>query len=65
MTALAILIPIGLLLAGIAVAVFFWATGHGQFDDLDTPSILPVLDNEDTPAASEATEPGEDTEEDS
>jgi cbb3-type cytochrome oxidase maturation protein len=47
MNAILILIPISLLLAGVAVAIFFWATRHGQFDDLDTPGILPLLDNED------------------
>ena len=59
MMALVILIPIGLVLAGIAVAVFFWATGHGQFDDLDTPSILPVLDHDDDAAASSTSETDE------
>lgn len=49
MNALAILIPIGLGLAAIAVGIFFWATRHGQFDDLDSPAILPLLDNEPAP----------------
>ncbi len=44
MNALLILIPITLVLAGVAVAVFFWAVGHQQFEDLDTPKILPLLD---------------------
>lgn len=45
MNALLILIPITLVLAGVAVAVFFWAVGHQQFEDLDTPKILPLLDD--------------------
>ena len=30
-----------LLLLGVAVWVFFWAVGSGQFDDLDTPAERP------------------------
>ena len=44
MNALLILIPITLVLAGVAVGVFFWAVNHAQFEDLDTPKILPLLD---------------------
>lgn len=61
MNALLILIPITLVLAGVAVGVFFWAVNHAQFEDLDTPKILPLLDappaergrdhTQDTPAA--------------
>ncbi|HET8899022.1 MAG TPA: cbb3-type cytochrome oxidase assembly protein CcoS [Rhodanobacteraceae bacterium] len=54
MNALLILIPIGLVLAAVAVAIFFWATSHGQFDDLDSPAILPLLDAEDAVAAPSA-----------
>jgi cbb3-type cytochrome oxidase maturation protein len=35
-----------LLLPGIAVAAFFWATGDGQFDDLDTPAHRILWDDE-------------------
>lgn len=45
MNALLILIPITLVLAGVAVGVFFWAVNHTQFEDLDTPGILPLLDD--------------------
>ncbi|HEX6613677.1 MAG TPA: cbb3-type cytochrome oxidase assembly protein CcoS [Rhodanobacteraceae bacterium] len=44
MNALLILIPITLVLAGVAVGVFFWAVNHAQFEDLDTPKVLPLLD---------------------
>jgi cbb3-type cytochrome oxidase maturation protein len=47
MNALLILIPITLVLAGVAVGIFFWAVNHAQFEDLDTPKVLPLLD--DTP----------------
>jgi cbb3-type cytochrome oxidase maturation protein len=44
MNALLILIPITLVLAILAVGVFFWAVNHAQFEDLETPKILPLLD---------------------
>lgn len=47
MNALLILIPITLVLAIVAVGVFFWAVNHAQFEDLDTPKILPLLDDAD------------------
>lgn len=36
---LLVLVPISLLLLGLAVAAFFWAVRRGQFDDLDAASI--------------------------
>ena len=52
MTILYLLIPLGLLLLGIAVAAFFWATRSGQFDDLDTPAWSVVLDDDRAPRPS-------------
>ena len=52
MNILLILIPVTLLVVLIAVALFFWAVNHQQFDDLDSPAILPLLDN---PVVDEAT----------
>lgn len=46
MTILLMLIPISLVLLGLAVAAFVWAVRRGQFDDLDTPA-LDILDDED------------------
>lgn len=40
-----VLIPIGLVLAGLGVAAFFWAVRDGQFDDLETPASR-ILDDE-------------------
>ncbi len=47
MNALVALIPVTLLLVAIAVALFFWAVRHGQFRNLETPEILPLLDDPD------------------
>ena len=44
------LIPLGLLLLGLAVWAFFWAVGSGQFDDLDTPAMRVVMDDDSRPA---------------
>lgn len=44
MIVLLILVPVSLLLVGLALWSFFWATDDGQFDDLDTPGLAPLLD---------------------
>jgi cbb3-type cytochrome oxidase maturation protein len=31
------MIPLGLVLVAFGLWAFFWATGDGQFDDLDSP----------------------------
>jgi cbb3-type cytochrome oxidase maturation protein len=49
MNILLALIPISLLLLGVAIAAFLWAVRHGQFDDLDTPA-LDILGDDDRPA---------------
>ena len=50
MNILYLLIPLGLLLLGLAVAAFFWAVGAGQFDDLETPAMSVVMDDDTRPA---------------
>jgi cbb3-type cytochrome oxidase maturation protein len=49
MTILYLLIPLGLLLLGIAVWAFFWAVGSGQFDDLKSPAWSVVMDDDVSP----------------
>ena len=49
MSILYVLIPLALLLLGIAVWAFFWAVGNGQFDDLDTPAVRVVMDDDTHP----------------
>lgn len=39
MSVMFILLPVALLLAGVALAVFIWAARTGQFDDLETPAL--------------------------
>jgi len=49
MNILYLLIPLALLLLGVAVWIFFWAVGSGQFDDLDTPAMRIVMDDDTKP----------------
>lgn len=49
MTILVVMIPLSIvLLIGAAVA-FFWAVDDGQFDDMETPRLLPLLDADPRP----------------
>ncbi|RMG39325.1 MAG: cbb3-type cytochrome oxidase assembly protein CcoS [Candidatus Dadabacteria bacterium] len=41
-----LLLPLSLLLALVGLAAFIWATRSGQFDDLDTPQIRMLFDDE-------------------
>ena len=61
MNILLVLIPVTLLVVLIAVALFFWAVNHQQFDDLDSPAILPLLDDAapDTPPPGTAAADGD------
>lgn len=43
-----VLIPLSVLLMILAIGAFFWAVRNDQFDDLDTPA-LDILDDEDEP----------------
>lgn len=39
MNILLVLVPISVLLLGLAIGAFVWAVKRGQFDDLDTPAL--------------------------
>ena len=54
MTILYLLIPLGLILLGIAISAFFWATRSGQFDDLESPAWSVVLDDDRKPRTTTA-----------
>ena len=49
MIILLLLIPLSLLLLVAAIWAFVWAVKRGQFDDLDTPA-LDILEDDDRPA---------------
>ncbi len=41
-----VMIPLSLLLLIGAVMTFFWAVNHDQFEDLESPALLPLDDAE-------------------
>ncbi len=45
MSVLIILIPVSVLLVGVAIWAFFWAVDSGQFDDLDSPALDMLRDD--------------------
>ena len=53
MNILLLLVPISLVLLGIAIGAFVWAVRRGQFDDLDTPAI-DILREDPLPSAPDA-----------
>ena len=44
MNIILVLIPLSLILLAAAVWAFFWSVNHAQFDDLDTPALMPLAD---------------------
>ena len=52
-----VLLPLALLIAGIAVAFFIWAAMSGQFDDLDTPAIRILFDDDQSSGTGRLAEP--------
>jgi cbb3-type cytochrome oxidase maturation protein len=56
MEILYIMIPLGLVLVAIGLWAFFWATGDGQFDDLDSPGWS-VLEDDRRPPEGETRPP--------
>lgn len=46
MSMLFVLVPLAIMLLAGAVWAFFWAVRSGQFDDLDTPAVRILLDDE-------------------
>jgi len=47
MSALYLLIPVAVVLVGLAIWMFFWAVDNGQYDDLDSPAHSILFDDED------------------
>ncbi|MBV6305844.1 cbb3-type cytochrome oxidase assembly protein CcoS [Candidimonas humi] len=45
MNSLLILIPVTLMIVLLAAAIFFWAVNHQQFDDLESPGFMPLLED--------------------
>ncbi len=56
MNIILILIPLSLILLVIALWAFFWSIDHAQFDDLETPALMPLCDDTMPPPQSINTE---------
>ena len=56
MTILYLLIPLSIVLLGAFVAGFLWAVRTGQFDDLDSPAVRILLDDDRRPPRREESE---------
>jgi len=39
-----VLVGAALLLSGVGVALFVWAVGNGQYDDVDSHAAMPLHD---------------------
>lgn len=46
MSVLYIVVPLALVLAAAAVGAFIWSVRHGQLDDVDTPAIRMLHDDD-------------------
>lgn len=49
MTILYLLIPLAIIVLAVSLWAFFWAVRSGQFDDLDTPAVRILLDDDRAP----------------
>ena len=57
MSVIYIVLPLAIIMAGAAVVVFALAVRGGQFDDLETPPVRVLFDDEDERPASREPEP--------
>ena len=46
MSVLFVLVPVALVVVAVAMAAFVWAARRGQFDDLDTPPLRVLHEDE-------------------
>ena len=46
MSVLLIVLPLALILAGVGVAAFIWSVRTGQMDDLDSPAVRMLFDDQ-------------------
>jgi len=56
-----LLIPIAIILAGLAIWAFFWSVNSGQFDDLESPAHRILYDDDDDLIPEDARQKAADT----
>lgn len=52
MSVLYLLVPLALAIVAVAVVAYVWSARSGQFDDLETPAIRPLIDDDARPVPS-------------
>ena len=60
MSILYLLIPLGLVLLGVAVWAFMWAVRSGQFEDLEGPAHRILMDDDELPTIRPSSKPDQD-----
>ena len=45
MNVILLLIPLSIVLLCAGIYAFFWAIDHSQFDDLETPALMPLSED--------------------
>ena len=58
MSVVYIVLPIAVVLAVVAMAAFIWSVRSGQMDDLETPGVRLLIEEDDTPPQDEESEKG-------
>lgn len=53
-----VLIPLSLVLLVAGVWAFFWGVNHAQFDDLETPALMPLSEDYPTQGSSPTRQAG-------
>ena len=59
MSVLFVALPVALLLALAGVLAFIWSVRSGQLDDLETPGIRPLIEDDPAPRPRDGTSPPE------
>ena len=57
MSILYLLIPLGLVLLGVAIWAFMWAVRSGQFDDLEGPAHRILMDDDESKTRAKGKDP--------
>ncbi|MCI5065738.1 cbb3-type cytochrome oxidase assembly protein CcoS [bacterium] len=52
-----VLLPLSLVIGFVAIIGYFWAVRSGQFDDLETPSLRMLVDEEEGEGSRQKTAP--------
>jgi cbb3-type cytochrome oxidase maturation protein len=63
MKILYLLIPLSLIIMGVAIWIFLWAIRSGQYDDMEGPAHRILMDDDDPRIPRAGKQPPEDSEE--